>query len=78
MKMIQVVITYLIVGTAVATAIFKVRNKIRKKMINNPETDTLQHRCPDCSAECALRDASSTFIQNNMELCKKIETTASD
>lgn len=78
--MIQEITTYLIVAVAVAMLFVKARKKIFKKFIKTKESaaNAQQHKCPDCTAECILRDASSTFIQNNKELCKKSQNAVSD
>jgi len=81
--MIQEIITYLIIGIAVMIVVFKARKKFWKKSkkarINSEKiTGDHQHNCPDCSAECILRDAAAPIIQNNKDLCKKIENSASD
>lgn len=77
--MIQEIITYMIIGAAIALAISKVINKSGRKKRPEKEMDfqndsvPLQHNCPDCSAECMLRDATKPVIEKNKELCKKIE-----
>lgn len=79
--MIQEIITYLIIAIAVFFTVLrgwkKFGNKKRvKKTAKEPEKITGVHNCTDCSAECILRDASSLVVQNNSELCKKIETAS--
>jgi hypothetical protein len=77
--MIQEIITYMIVGAAIALAIMQVVGKIRgkkrteKKIDYQKETFTYQHDCSDCSAECMLRDAAKPVIEKNKKLCGEIE-----
>jgi hypothetical protein len=77
--MIQEIITYMIIGAAIALAISKAIVKIkgkkrpRKKVDFKRDNFTLQHNCSDCSAECMLRNASKPLIEKNKELCKEIE-----
>jgi len=80
--MTQEIITYLIIAIAVVITVLKLMKKFRKKRSKKTSTNykkaTMQHNCSDCSAECILRDTTSPVIQNNSELCKKIETSKSD
>jgi hypothetical protein len=77
--MIQAIITYMIIGAAVALAISRALNKFRRKKVPEnkinyqKESFTVQHNCSDCSAECMLRNASHPMIKENVELCIKIE-----
>ena len=77
--MIQQIITFMIIGAAVALAISKGINKIvrkkspEKKVDFKNDTFTMQHNCTDCSAECMLRDSAKPVIEKNKELCKEIE-----
>ncbi|MDO8952549.1 MAG: hypothetical protein Q7U86_07980 [Draconibacterium sp.] len=77
--MIQEIITYLIIGAAIALAISKIIGKIRgkksvkKKVDFQKETFTMQHDCSDCSAECMLRNATRLTVEKNKELCREIE-----
>jgi hypothetical protein len=77
--MFQEIFTYMIIGAAIALAISKVINIAGRKKSPEKEMDfqndtiQLQHYCPDCSAECMLRDAAKPMIEKNKELCKKIE-----
>lgn len=77
--MIQEIITYLIIGSAVTLAIIKIykkfwRKKIKKQNIDfKKNTISMQHNCSDCSAECMLRDAAKPIIQKNKELCNEIQ-----
>lgn len=80
--MAQEIITYLIIGIAVLVVVLKAKKKFWKtnkkaKISNNTITGIQhQHNCSDCSAECILRDATTRNIQNNKELCKKIEISS--
>ena len=77
--MIQEIITYMIIGAAIALAISRALNKFRRKKVPEKkinyqkESFTVQHNCSDCSAECMLRNASRPVIKENAELCIKIE-----
>ena len=77
--MIQEIITYMIIGAAIALAISKTVNKFRvkrkpeKKVDFKKDTISMHHDCSDCSAECMLRSATKPMIKENIELCNKIE-----
>lgn len=77
--MIQEVITYMIIGAAIAMAVsrafhkFKGKKRPEKKIDYKNETFSVQHNCSDCSAECMLRDTAKPLIKENIELCNKIE-----
>ena len=77
--MIQEIITYLIIGAAIALAISKIIGKIKgrkspkMKVDFQKETFTMQHNCSDCSAECMLRNSSKLTVEKNKELCREIE-----
>jgi large-conductance mechanosensitive channel len=76
--MIQEIITYMIIGAAVALAISKMINKTgirksREKKIDYKSASINIHNCSDCSAECMLRDSAKPVIEKNKELCKEIE-----
>lgn len=77
--MIQELITYMIIGAAIALAISKIIGKIKgrktpeKKVSFQKDTYTMQHNCSDCSAECMLRNASKLTVEKNKELCQEIE-----
>jgi len=77
-EMFQEIITYMLIGSAVTYAALKIRNKLQGKKRNKQvdfkkDTFSIKHNCSDCSADCILRDASSSAIQQNDELCKKIK-----
>ncbi len=75
----QEIITYMIIGAAVALAIskaiqkFGLKKKAKNKIDYRKENFTMQHNCSDCSAECMLRSASKPIIEKNKELCREIE-----
>lgn len=77
--MFQEVITYMIIGAAVAMAVSQAFRKFAKKkrpekvIDYKNESFTIQHNCTDCSAECMLRDTAMPIKKENIELCKKIE-----
>jgi hypothetical protein len=77
--MIQEIISFMIIGAAVAWAISKSISKIKgkkrpqKKADFKKETFAMQHNCSDCSAECMLRNAPKLTIDKNKELCREIE-----
>lgn len=78
--MIQEIITYMIIGAAIAMAVsriiqkFKRKKQPEKKVDFKKDTFALQHDCSDCSAECMLRDAAKPIIKKNIDLCNKIES----
>lgn len=80
--MIQEIITYMILGAAIALAISKAINKFRgkrkpvKKVDFKKDTISMHHDCSDCSAECMLRDSVKPMIKKNVDLCNKIENKA--
>ena len=76
--MIQEIITYLLIGFAITIAIAKTykkfKGKKKSKDINfKKETFSVQHDCSSCSAECMLRDAAIPIIENDHDLCKRVE-----
>jgi len=76
--MIQEIITYIIIGSAVTVAVMKLikkfsRKKRKKNKDLNDEKSTMQHNCSDCSAECILRDTSKSALEFNHNLCKKVD-----
>jgi hypothetical protein len=77
--MIQEIITFMIIGAAVALAISKSAGKLKwkkhteKKPDFKKETFTMQHNCSECSAECMLRNSPKLTIEKNKELCREIE-----
>ena len=71
--MIQEIITYLIIGAALAVVSFKAWKKFapKKKVQKTPasaQSSVLQgHNCSDCSAECQLRDLPKYIIEKNLD-----------
>jgi hypothetical protein len=68
----------MLIGSAVTLAIIKINKKlgIKKKNLNTVNKTgnvTFLHNCSECSADCMLRNAPTTYIKNNQDLCKKIE-----
>ena len=80
--MIQEIITYMIIGAAIALAISKAVNKfirkrkVAKKVDFKKDKISMHHDCSDCSAECMLRDSVKPMIMKNVDLCNKIENKA--
>lgn len=77
--MVQEIITFLIVGVAVALAISKTFKKLMKPKKKVKKADfqkdmvMMQHNCSDCSAECMLRNTVKPMTETiNKDLCKKI------
>jgi len=79
LAMIQEIITYMIIGSALTLAILKIATSLgvkkRKAEINVKTTNTFSgnNNCSSCSAECMLRDAAAPVIQKNIDLCNKVE-----
>lgn len=77
--MIQEIITFMIIGAAIALAISKSVTKLKRKKLQQKkpdfkkETYTMGHNCSDCSAECMLRNAPKINIEKNKNLCSEIE-----
>lgn len=75
--MIQEIITYMIIGAAIAMAVSRIINKFKgkkrpeKKVDFKTESFALHHDCSDCSAECMLRNAAKPVIKENIDLCNK-------
>jgi len=78
-KVIQEIITYMIIGAAIALAIskavrkFRVKRKPVKKVDFKKDTISLHHDCSDCSAECMLRDRVKPVKREEINLCEKTE-----
>ncbi|MCF6358201.1 MAG: hypothetical protein L3J54_10385 [Draconibacterium sp.] len=75
--MIQDIITYMILGSAITLAVIKVRNKFwrkrKKKAELNSNNKSSQSNCSACVAECVMRDVSTQSNQYNKDLCNEIE-----
>ncbi len=68
----------MLIGSAVTMAFLRIKKKLSgkkkaQKIDFKNESFSMQHNCSECSADCMLRDAAPTIIQNNKELCNKIE-----
>jgi len=78
--MLQEIITYMIIGSAVTLSILKIANHFKKKRAKKHPANKSQadlksgHNCSSCSAECVLRDLPQNKIKIDSELCKKVET----
>ncbi|MCE4565002.1 hypothetical protein INQ51_11835 [Maribellus sp. CM-23] len=80
--MLQEVITYMIIGSAVTIAALKMAKKlgIKKKKPKaqaqkgpvNPAS-IHAHNCGECSADCQLRDLPKYIIQKNIDECVQVE-----
>jgi len=77
--MIQEVITYMIIGSAVTLAALKVwkrfaPKKKQKRQTSQPNASgTHEHNCAACSAECQLRDLPKYVIEKNLDECIQVE-----
>ena len=75
--MIQEIITFMIIGAAIALTISKALHKFRgkrkpvKKVDFKKDTFSLHHDCSDCSAECMIRDVAKPVVAAK-DLCEKI------
>lgn len=75
--MIQEVITYMIIGSAVTLAILKFIKRFRKKKPTSDKQNNSgiihSHDCSACSAECQLRDLPRMVIEKNIDECVQVE-----
>jgi len=77
--MVQEVITYMIIGSAVTLVVLKAWKRFAPKK-KKPKASSLQksvlsgHNCADCSAECQLRDLPKYVIEKNLDECVQVET----
>jgi hypothetical protein len=75
--MIQEIITFMILGSAITLVVIKAKNRFWRKKRRNFKRRINQHsapgNCSTCSAECMLRGSSPQTIQHNKDLCKEIE-----
>ena len=77
--MTQEIITYMIIGAALAftfSGIFKKLTAKKKKTVKTDfknQTFSMQHNCNECSAECMLRNTVKPMQGKNEELCKKLK-----
>lgn len=73
--MVQEIITYLVVGTAVIVSAIKIGKRLtggKKRKLNNSKQHQ-QHNCDQCSAECQLRGLPPTVIHKNMKSCAPVQ-----
>jgi len=71
--MLQEIITYLIIGSAVTLALLKIikrfgKRKPKKVDFKNAKITT-EHNCTDCAAECVLRDLPKRVIETRLDEC---------
>jgi hypothetical protein len=77
--MIQEIITYMIIGSAITFTLIKTFNTLRKKKKKKTAdyknlTISNEHNCPDCPAECMLRNAAQNNPKSNEALCENVNT----
>jgi len=75
--MLQEIITYMIIGSAVTLAVLKIvkRFSIKKpgKKASKSGSAVHVHNCGECSAECQLRDLPRLVIEKNLDECIQVE-----
>ncbi len=76
--MLQEIITYMIIGSAVTLAVLKIvkrfsRKKRGKKATGQNTNSGHVHNCSACSAECQLRDLPRVVKEKNIDECARIE-----
>ncbi len=77
--MIQEIITYMILGSAITLAIIKVKNRFWRKKSGKSKTNSNSDispslpNCSSCSAECVMRNSFAQTAQYNKDLCDKIK-----
>lgn len=74
--MFQEVITYLIIGAAIAVAVMKLIKQFggkKKDMTSTSSNSDKTHNCAECAAECQLRDLPRAVIEKNSEDCIPIQ-----
>lgn len=73
--MVQEIIAYMIIGSAITLAILKIIKRFRKKQprkVNfKKDKITMGHNCSECSAECILRDLPKQLSKKDSVGCKK-------
>jgi hypothetical protein len=75
--MIQEIITFMIIGAAIALTISKAIRKFRRKKVPAKKVDfkkesfSMQHDCSSCSAECMIRNVAKPVVTTK-DLCEKI------
>ena len=82
--MLQEIITYIIIFTAVLISFYRMHKKLSVKKNNNNNNNnnkeakinyqassyTPQHNCNDCIADCSIRDAVPAIRKRNEEVCE--------
>ena len=75
--MLQEIITYMIIGSAVTLTILKFIKRFGRKKPNKSSAESVNkghvHNCGECSAECQLRDLPQAIIQKNLDECIQVE-----
>jgi len=75
--MLQEVITYMIIGSAITLAVLKVIKRFSKKKPKKIDFQkdkiSLDHNCTECSAECILRDLPKKEVESSLEVCNKVD-----
>lgn len=76
--MLQEIITYLIIATAVFWAVLKMYRRFFKKPGESPRINfkkdkiSMVHNCTDCAAaDCELRDLPQKVIEKNKDKCNE-------
>ncbi len=71
--MLQEIITYMIIGSAITVAVLKTAKRFAskkpKKVNFQKDKISMAHNCSDCSAECVLRDMPKQIQDDNSEIC---------
>ena len=76
--MVQEVITYMIIGSAVTLLVLKAWKRFapkkKKPIVNTTQKSVLSgHNCAACSADCQLRDLPKYVIEKNLDECVQVE-----
>lgn len=77
--MIQEIITYIIVATAICIAIIKIRKKFTKKHVGKKPSNNSkfsQHNCSECSADCMLRNTINPENLKEVKICRDTKITS--
>lgn len=76
--MIQELITYMIIGSAVTLVVLKAikrfsPKKAKSKIAQPTSIAGETHNCAACSADCQLRDLPKYIIEKNLDECVQVE-----
>lgn len=73
--MVQEIITYLIVGSAVIVSAIKITKRLSgtSKAKRGTSKHTAKHNCSACTAECQLRGLPRSVIQKNAKACAPVK-----